>query len=72
MTKIFHIFRDLFARESSKPLPLRNEEEKIADPVYHFFVKAKAGARKRAYSDALKAAERDQIDVLRKYETMKT
>ncbi|MDO8481536.1 MAG: hypothetical protein Q7S75_00425 [bacterium] len=70
MKKIVHIIKSLFKREEIKALPKVNRKETISDPVYHFFVHGKANERKRVYAKALKAAEADQKEIIRKYKLL--
>ena len=46
-------------------------ERRSVNPVSDFFVRAKAGEKKKKYTEALKKAQKDQETILRKYETLK-
>lgn len=62
--------RLLFKREAIKPLPKVNPKKEVIDPVYHFFVHEKSTERKRIYDRALKAADVDQKEIIKKYERL--
>lgn len=70
MKKIIDSIRSLFRVEETKVLPKVNPKKEINDPVYHFFVHEKSHERKRVYDRALKAAEADQKEVIRKYKLL--
>ncbi len=46
--------------------------KKGIDPVYDFFVYSKPGVRKRAYKRALEAAQKEQMELMRKAEAMRS
>ena len=69
--KFLKIIGSLLKREDTKILPKVNHKEDIGDPVYSFFVHGKADERKRVYDSALKAAEADQKEIIRKYKLIK-
>ncbi|MDO8552818.1 MAG: hypothetical protein Q7S01_04855 [bacterium] len=70
MKDFIYIIKSLFKREEIKMLPKVNHKEEVTDPVYHFFVHGKAIERKRVYDKALKAAEADQKEIIRKYKLL--
>lgn len=70
MKEIVHLIKALFKREEIKALPKVNPKKEVIDPVYRFFVHGKANERKRVYDKALKAAEADQKEIIRKYKLL--
>ncbi len=62
-------FRDIFALNDEIK---KRDDTEVIDRVYHFFVNGKASEKKRIYDLALKAADRDQKEVIEKFELSKS
>lgn len=69
MKKMLEFCRVLFA----KTLAFREAPQGThgVDPVYSFFVQASSAEKKRVYDSALRGAEADQKELMRRYEAMK-
>ena len=49
----------------------KRKREQKSDKVYEFFARSKSSVRKRAYEDALRMVQKDQVATLKKAELRK-
>lgn len=49
----------------------KDTKKKKVDEVYEFFAYGKSKVRKRAYDNALRMVQKDQVDILKKAELVK-